>query len=105
MRRRQFDLAVLRALGCTRRQLESTMRWQTLMLIGSAMVVGIPLGLVASKIAWNAFTERLGVAPGTVVPAAILALGAIAVFVLGYVLATGVGRRASKYARTDPFVA
>ena len=44
------------------------MRWQTLMLIGSAMVVGIPLGLVANKIAWNAFTERLGVSPGTVVP-------------------------------------
>ena len=43
MRRRQVDLAVLRALGCTRRQLESTMRWQTFMLIGSALVAGTPL--------------------------------------------------------------
>ena len=63
MRRRQVDLAVLRALGCTRRQLESTMRWQTFMLIGSALVVGIPLGLVANQFAWTAFTERVGVSP------------------------------------------
>jgi putative ABC transport system permease protein len=105
MRRRQIDLAVLRALGATRRQLESTMRWQTLMLIGSALVVGIPLGLIANRIAWTAFTDRVGVSPGTVTPLALLAVGASAVLVLGYGLATGVGRRASAYARTDPFVA
>ena len=105
MRRRQVDLAVIRALGATRRQLESTMRWQTLMLIGSALVVGIPFGLLANKIAWQAFTERIGVAPGTVIPAAWLLVGVASVLALGYVLATGVGRRASAYARTDPFVA
>lgn len=105
MRRRQIDLAVMRALGATRRQLESTMRWQTLILIGSALAAGIPLGLVANKIAWNAFTERIGVAPGTVIPLAWLGVGVISVLALGYVLATGVGRRASTYARTDPFVA
>jgi hypothetical protein len=105
MRRRQSDLAVLRALGCTRRQLESTMRWQTLMLTGSALIVGIPVGLVANKLVWHAFTERLGVAPGTVFPIAIIALGVLSALVLGYVLATGVGRRASTYARTDPFIA
>ena len=105
MRRRRIDLAVLRALGCTRRQLESTMRWQTLMLIGSALIVGIPLGLVANTIAWNAFTERLGVEPGTVIPVALLAIGALSILALAYALATGVGRRASAYARSDPFVA
>ena len=105
MRRRQVDLAVLRALGCTRRQLESTMRWQTSMLIGSALVVGIPLGLIANQFAWTAFTERVGVSPGTVTPLTLLALGALAVLMLGYALATGVGRRAAAYARTDPFVA
>jgi putative ABC transport system permease protein len=105
MRRRRIDLAVLRALGCTRRQLESTMRWQTLMLIGSAMVVGVPLGLAANSIAWNAFTDRLGVAPGTVIPVALLGIGALSILAIAYVLATGVGRRASSYARSDPFVA
>jgi putative ABC transport system permease protein len=105
MRRRQVDLAVLRALGCTRRQLESTMRWQALMLIGSALVVGIPLGLIANRIAWTAFTDRIGVSPGTITPFALLGIAALAVVALGYALATGVGRRASAYARTDPFVA
>jgi hypothetical protein len=61
--------------------------------------------LIANQFAWNAFTERVGVSPGTVTPLTLLALGALAVLMLGYALATGVGRRASAYARTDPFVA
>jgi hypothetical protein len=105
MRRRRGDLAVLRALGCTRRQLESAMRWQTLMLTASGLIVGIPIGLVANALVWNAFTDRLGIAPGTVVPLVILGVGAASVLLLGYALATGVGRRASTYARTDPFIA
>ena len=105
MRRRQGDLAVLRALGSTRRQLESTMRWQTFMLTASGLLVGVPLGLVANRFVWNAFTDRLGVAPGTVVPAAIIAVGTFTLLALGYLLATSVGRRVSNYARGTPFIA
>jgi hypothetical protein len=105
MRRRQSDLAVLRALGCTRRQLESTMRWQTFMVTASALAVGIPLGLVANRFVWNAFTDHLGVAPGTVVPVGILVAGAAAVVTIGWLLATGAGRRAPSYARRQPIIA
>jgi hypothetical protein len=71
----------------------------------AALVVGIPLGLLANRLAWTAFTDRIGASPGTVTPLAVLGLGGSAVLALGYALATGVGRRASTYARTDPFVA
>ena len=102
MRRRRGDLAVLRALGCTRRQLASTVRWQTFMLTASALVVGIPLGLVANRVVWRAFTDRFGITPGTVVPAAVIG-GAVAILALGCALATVAGRPAAGYA-WRPFI-
>jgi hypothetical protein len=103
MRRRRGDLAVLRELGCTRRQLESIMRWQTFMLSASALVVGIPLGLVANRLVWRAFTDRFGIAPGTVLPILVIGVGAAAILVAGWVLATVAGRRAPSYARGRTF--
>jgi hypothetical protein len=104
MRRRRGDLAVLRALGFTRRQLKSTLRWQTFMLTAAALVIGIPAGLVANRIVWGAFTHRFGIAPGTVVPTAVLGLGAAAVLVLGFALATGAGSGLQRFARGRPYV-
>jgi hypothetical protein len=104
MRRRRGDLAVLRALGCTRRQLKSTLRWQTFMLTAAALVIGVPAGLVANRIVWGAFTHRFGIAPGTVVPTAVLGLGCAAVLVLGFALATGAGRGLQRYARGRPYI-
>jgi hypothetical protein len=103
MRRRRGDLAILRALGCTRRQLASTVRWQTFMLTTSALVVGIPVGLLANRVVWHAFTDRFGISPGTVVPAGVIAAGAAAILVLGCALATVAGRRVPGYARGRPF--
>ena len=75
MRRRTSDLAVLRALGCTRRQLAATLRWQGLMLTVSAIVIGIPVGLIASRFAWSAFASHVGIASDTTSPIAILVVG------------------------------
>ena len=66
MRRRAADLAVLRAIGSSSRNLVATLRWQALVLTGSAILIGIPLGLIASRVAWRAFSSQLGIAPGTV---------------------------------------
>jgi len=103
MRRRRGDLAILRALGCTRRQLASMMRWQTFMLTASALVVGIPIGLLASRVVWHAFTDRFGISPGTVIPTAAIGIGAVAIVAAGSVLATVAGRRAAGFARGRPF--
>jgi ABC-type lipoprotein release transport system permease subunit len=99
MRRRSRDLSILRALGCTRRNLSSTLRWQSVILTSVAIVVGIPLGLIANNVAWSAFTSQLGIAPGTVTPIAILAAGAAGVLLLALALATMVGLRASTVTR------
>lgn len=105
MRRRTRDLAILRALGCTPRNLVATMRWQSLVLTGTSILIGIPLGLLANSVAWGAFSTQLGIAPGTVAPLAELAIGAIALLVLATALSTVVGRRVPGAIRGHRFAA
>jgi predicted lysophospholipase L1 biosynthesis ABC-type transport system permease subunit len=89
----------LRALGCTTRNLSSTLRWQSVILTAAALVIGVPLGLIANHVAWAAFSSQLGIAPGTVAPIAALAAGAAALLALALLLATIVGLRASAASR------
>ncbi len=93
MRRRTSDLAVLRALGCTRRQLAATLRWQGLMLTVSAIVIGVPIGLIASRFAWSAFASHVGIAADTTSPIAILAIGTGGLVVIAILVAAAVGGR------------
>jgi hypothetical protein len=74
-RRRRRDLAVLQTLGLTRRQLRSIIAWQTLTLLVVAVVVGLPLGLLAGRWTWAGFATSLGVVPVTVLPVTSLAVG------------------------------
>ena len=82
-RRRRRELAILQALGLTRRQLRSIITWQTLTLLLVAEVVGLPLGLVAGRAAWTGFATSLGVVPVTVVPLVPLIAGLVAVVAAG----------------------
>src|SRR5205823_5204260 len=103
MRRRAADLAVLRALGSSSRNLVATLRWQALVLTASAIVIGLPAGLIASRFAWTAFSRSLGIAPGTVTPLAIPALAAIGLLALAWLLATLAGLRVPSIARRHRF--
>jgi ABC-type antimicrobial peptide transport system permease subunit len=105
MRRRSADLAVLRALGCVPRQLASILRWQALVLTGTALALGIPIGLVASGFAWRAFTNQLGIAPGTVVPLVALTILTLVMFLLALALASAAGVRVPRVARRVRLVA
>jgi hypothetical protein len=63
---------------------------------------GIPLGIVAGRLAWRAFAGSLGVAPITVFPALLAVAGAAALLIAGNVLTSVPGAIA---ARTSPSVA
>jgi hypothetical protein len=103
MRRRAADLAVLRAIGSSSRNLVATLRWQALVLTGSAILIGIPLGLIANRIAWNWFSSSVGIAPGTVTPLLVPALAAIGLLALAWLLATIAGLRVPSIARRHRF--
>ncbi len=85
VRRRRRDLAVLRTIGFTRRQVREAVAWQAATLMAGALALGIPAGLICGRLAWLAFTRQVGVLPvlqvppltfGVLVPAAlVIALG------------------------------
>jgi ABC-type antimicrobial peptide transport system permease subunit len=63
VRRRRRDLAILQTLGFKRGQIVATVAWQALILTGMALAIGIPIGILAGRLAWSAFAYRLGVVP------------------------------------------
>jgi hypothetical protein len=99
VRRRRRELALVKTLGMTRRQVRAIVAWQTTMTLVIAIVVGTPLGIAAGRWAWRTFAGSLGVAPVTVVPMLLLAAGGTALIVAGNLLASG---PAAIAARTAP---
>ncbi len=85
-RRRRRELAVLQALGLTRRQLRSVIAWQTATLLVIAVAFGLPLGVIGGHWAWTGFAASLGVVPVTVVPLVPLVIGLVGLVLVGAVL-------------------
>lgn len=68
IRRRRRDLAILKTLGFTRGQVSATVAWQASTLVLVSLAIGIPLGLMAGRWAWNMFVDQLGAIPEVVIP-------------------------------------
>jgi len=79
-RRRQF--ALLRVLGMYRRQVASTLCWQSMTVAVVGVVLGVPIGIAVGRVVWHAFAIKLGVVPAEVVSAGDL-LGLVAAIVVG----------------------
>jgi predicted lysophospholipase L1 biosynthesis ABC-type transport system permease subunit len=88
VRRRRRELALVKTLGMTRRQVRAIVAWQTTLTLVIAIAVGTPLGIAAGRWAWRTFAGSLGVAPVTVVPVLLLAAGGAALIVAGNLLAS-----------------
>jgi predicted lysophospholipase L1 biosynthesis ABC-type transport system permease subunit len=67
-------------LGFLRRQVLSTVLWQTTTVALIGLVVGIPLGVAVGRVVWRAFAGYLGVVPVPVVK--LWEIGAIALSTL-----------------------
>jgi FtsX-like permease family len=101
-RRRRRDLAMLKALGLVRRQVLGVVEWQAATLAATALLFGIPLGLLAGRWAWVLFADAAGVSPVASVHVP-LVLAAIPVsLALAALIASGPGWTA---ARVRPAVA
>jgi hypothetical protein len=62
VRSRRRELATLRTLGFTGRQLRVSVNVQVVLTVVAALVVGIPTGIVIGRVAWRTFASELGVA-------------------------------------------
>ncbi len=96
VRRRQRDLALLRTLGFTRRQLAVTVAWQASIAIGIGTILGIPLGIVVGRSLWELFAHEISVVPAPSVPVGIVILIAVGAIVLGNVVAALPERMAAR---------
>jgi putative ABC transport system permease protein len=60
-RLRTRQLAVLRALGMSRRRIGRVLAWQGVALAAAMCLIGLPLGAVAGSIVWRTVAHQLGV--------------------------------------------
>ena len=58
VRRRQRDLALLKTLGFTRRQLAAVVAWQSTIAVSIGTIVGVPVGIVVGRALWDLFAAR-----------------------------------------------
>src|SRR5205085_10500498 len=86
VRRRRRDLALLKALGFTHRQLAAAVAWQSTIAIGIGILVGVPLGIVAGRSLWDLFAHELHVVPRPNVPALTILFVAVGALVLANVV-------------------
>ncbi|MDQ3979636.1 MAG: ABC transporter permease [Actinomycetota bacterium] len=96
VRRRRRELAILKALGFLRAQVRATVAFQATAIVTIALVVAVPLGLVAGRWTWRTFADGLGIVPQPVIPLWV-AVGIVPVAILAAnVIAAIPGRLASR---------
>lgn len=96
VRDRRRELAILRSLGFTRRDLLATVWWQALATMAVGVIVGVPLGVIAGRLGWRAFADQLGVVPSADIPYGWLGVVAIVAVVLGLLAALVPARAAAR---------
>lgn len=96
VRRRRRDLALLKALGFTQRQLTSIVAWQATVVAFVGTLVGIPLGIVIGRELWIFFARNLNAVPAPTVPVLSVILVALGTFAFANVIAALPGRLAAR---------
>ena len=96
VRRRRRELALLKTLGFTRRQLAATVAWQASVAVTLGVLVGVPVGIVIGRALWDQFASALHVVPQPTVPALTIALIAIGALAIANLVAAIPGRQAAR---------
>jgi ABC-type antimicrobial peptide transport system permease subunit len=96
VRRRRRDLALLKALGFTQRQLAASIASQATVAALIGCVIGIPLGIVIGRELWNLFARGIDVVPDPAVPVLTLVLVGIGALVFANLVAAIPGRIAAR---------
>jgi hypothetical protein len=95
VRRRKRDLALLKTLGFTQRQLAAAVAWQASVTAIIGVVVGVPIGAALGRQLWILFAREIYAVPKPTVPWSVLLVAAGALVVANVVAAVP-GRIASR---------
>jgi hypothetical protein len=96
VRRRRRDLAVLKTLGLSRGQVLRLVAWQASAFGCVALLAGLPLGVLAGRLAWAAFTDAAGIAPSPDIPMTLILLTIPATLLIAVLIALWPGWRAAR---------
>jgi ABC-type antimicrobial peptide transport system permease subunit len=96
VRRRRRDLAVLKTLGLSRGQVLRLVAWQAGAFGCVALLAGLPLGVLAGRQAWAAFTDAAGIAPSPDIPMTLILLTIPATLLTAVLIALWPGWRAAR---------
>ena len=96
VRQRRRELALLRTLGFTRRQLGASVAWQASSSVVVGVAIGVPLGILVGRELWTLFARQIYAVPLASVPTVSLVLLAVTALVLANVVAIVPSRSASR---------
>jgi hypothetical protein len=96
VRRRRRDLALLKTIGFTRRQLAAAVAWQSSIAVAIGAVVGVPLGIALGRFLWDLFAREISVVPEPTVPGPAVVLIAVGALALANVVAAVPARMAGR---------
>ena len=96
VQRRRRDLAVLKTLGLVRSQVLRVVAWQATALAAAALLIGLPLGVLAGRWAWAVFAGSAGVSGVADVPVPLILLAIPATLALANLIAAGPGWDAAR---------
>jgi energy-converting hydrogenase Eha subunit H len=96
VRRRRHELAILKALGFTPRQLQSTVLWQAGIVAVVGIVIGVPLGVALGRWLWTLFAEEIGAVPEPLIPLWSVTVAALVALALAVGLSAVPGRLAAR---------
>jgi hypothetical protein len=95
VRRRRRELALLKTIGFTRRQLAGSVAWQATVAAVIGVAAGLPLGVALGRQLWDLFAREISAVPQPTVPASVIAV-AIGAVVLANVVAAVPGLVAAR---------
>ncbi|MGC1419183.1 MAG: FtsX-like permease family protein [Acidimicrobiales bacterium] len=96
VRRRRRDLALLKALGFTQRQLAAAVAWQATVAAAIGLIVGVPLGILLGRVLWHLFARSINVVPEPTVPLTSLVFLIVGALIFANVVALWPGRSAAR---------
>ncbi len=96
VRRRRRELALLKTLGFTRRQLAESVATQAMVAPVVGVAIGMPLGIVIGRQLWLLFANSINVVPEPTVPPLYMVLIAAGAIILAIVAAALPGLRAAQ---------
>jgi hypothetical protein len=94
VRARRRDVAVLRALGADRSWITRVVHIQASMVGLIALAAGLPIGILAGRVAYRSFAGRLGLVATPSMPAVVTGSLAVAVLAVANLVAAVPARRA-----------